>query len=73
MNFSAPIILLQQNRLETFKLEDVDDRISTRFDLKLALLFLLEVKPVHLSQNDKTLNFENEEMIVAVNAIYATA
>ena len=34
--------------------------MRARFDLKLALLFLLkEVKPVHLSQNDKTFNFDD--------------
>ena len=34
--------------------------MRTRFDLKLALLFLLkELKPVHLSQNDKTFNFDD--------------
>ena len=35
--------------------------MRTRFDLKLALLLFLlkEVKPVHLSQNDKTLNFDD--------------
>ena len=45
---------------ERVKLEDVDDRMRTRFDLKLAPLFLLKgVNPVHLSQNDKTLNIDD--------------
>ena len=54
---NLPLITFGSERV---KLEDVDDRMRTRFDLKLALLFLLkEVKPVHLSQNDKTFNFDD--------------
>ena len=45
---------------ERVKFEAVDDRMRTRFHLKLALLFLLkEVKTVHLLQNDKTFNFDD--------------